>query len=45
MNGTVKFGGLIVRSKAGKQYARFAMCSREVKVARAGSNGIDIEVS
>ena len=33
---TAKFGGLIVRSKSGEQYARCVVCSRDVKVASSG---------
>ena len=31
-----KFGGMIVKSKAGEQYARCSVCSRDVKVAASG---------
>ena len=30
------FGGMIVQSKAGEQYARCSVCSRDVKVAASG---------
>ena len=32
----VKFGGMIVPSKTGEQYARCSLCSRDVKVAASG---------